>query len=68
MYIISDQPRDITNIKLAGKFRGTDLRWEPEKRTITMVIIRPYQPPLYRVNGVDNVAYTRQQLQLIKKA
>ena len=27
VYIISDQPRDITNIKLAGNFCGTDLRW-----------------------------------------
>ena len=65
--VISDQPRDTTGIKLHGKHRITDIRWEPKEHDIIQVIIRPYQPPLYRVSDIPTVAYTRLQLQLVKK-
>ena len=50
---------------LPGGFRKGDERWEREIRTITQVVLRPSQPPMYRVSGIDNVAYTRGQLQLV---
>lgn len=59
-----DRPRDATG-NLPGKFRITDLRWENKERKITAIILHPGQPPLYRVSGLKNVLYTRNQLQLI---
>lgn len=66
VYVISDQPKDVTGIKLHGKHRITDLKWDPTERTIEQVFRRPYQPPTYRVSGIKGVAYTRPQLMLVK--
>lgn len=64
---ILDAPRDPgTGIKVPGKFRKTDTRWENKIRTITAVILQPANPPLYRVSGLRNVLYTKNQLQVVK--
>ena len=65
--IILDEPRSATleNKKLHGKFRKSDIRWEINTRTISQVLLRPNQPPMYLVDGIDNTAYTRNQLQLV---
>ena len=54
-----------TNKRLFGDFRATDIRWSRNIRDITWVVLKPAQPPEYRV-GHDNVLYTAQQLQVIK--
>lgn len=63
--VILDQPQEATGIKLSGKFRSTDLRWENKIRTIEDYVLRPYQPPMYKVSGIDNVNYTKNQLQVV---
>jgi len=70
--VIMEQPRDpITNKVLPGKFRSTDLRWNPKVRIIKDMLIKPDSPPLYLLDGdvgkrkVEPVAYTKNQLQVI---
>jgi hypothetical protein len=65
--VILDAPRNITtdNKKLIGNFRASDMRWENIERTITNILITPNQPPLYVVSGINNAAYTRNQIQVI---
>lgn len=51
-----------------GRFRATDIRWDPEIRTIEKIVLNPNQPPMYILN--DNVkdaeiGYTKNQLQVI---
>lgn len=55
------------NKKLYGKFRRGDVRWTKSVHTIDSYHIRPFQPPLYIISDNDNVAYTRNQLQLVGK-
>lgn len=63
---ILDEPKDPgTNTKLSGKFRKTDTRWENESRTIEGVILHPAQSPMYKISGMRNTLYTRNQLQLV---
>ena len=50
--------------RLHGKFRVGDIRWENKVRHITWIFLRPNQPPTYKVDDID-VAYTRQQLQVV---
>ncbi len=63
----------VTEKRLHGKFRTTDLRWNPEIRTIKEVLIKPNSPPLYLLDGkvgkrkVDITAYTKNQLQVVPK-
>ena len=55
-----DNPiENITNKKLTGKFRKTDFRWKKKEDEITNVYLNPAKPPMYEVDGNDNVAYTR---------
>lgn len=65
--IILDEPKDIHGHRLHGKFRAGDLRYDRTIRTIEQIYIRPNQPPTYRVSRIPNVAYTRNQLQLVSK-
>ena len=68
-----DHPLDAATDKtLHGKFRITDIRWDPVVRTITNIILHPNQPPFYqlddkkRKNGIDVTAmYTKKQLQVV---
>ena len=62
-----DYPITATNQseKLHGIFRKGDIRWENVVREIDSFYLRPHQPPLYILKDIDNVAYTRNQLQLV---
>jgi len=70
-----DNPIDyVTDKKLHGKFRVTDIRWDPHPRFITNVMFLPGQPPLYQLNDekdynkIDqSAAYTKGQLQVVSK-
>jgi hypothetical protein len=52
--------------KLHGKFRAGDGRWTKTPQPITTFYLRPDAPPMYQVNNNQNVAYTRNQLQIVK--
>jgi hypothetical protein len=68
-----DHPLDVaTDKNLHGRFRITDVRWDPVVREITNILLQPGQPPLYQLddskrhNGVDiTAAYTKKQLQVV---
>jgi hypothetical protein len=70
-----DEPREslTTGKKLHGKFRSTDIRWDPKERVIKRVVIKPGMPPAYLLDGKDTksgleaVGYTKNQLQVIDK-
>jgi hypothetical protein len=65
---IADKPIDIaTSKKLGGGFRNGDARWEKPIRTVTQQILKPGNPPLYRLSGRKGVAYTKAQLQIVIK-
>jgi len=59
----------VTGKRLHGKFRSSDIRWNPAERVIKQVLLKPNQPPLYLLdgnfNGIERVAYTKNQLQVI---
>ena len=62
--VISDMPRNIvTGDRLHGTFRATDIRWDPQERTVTKIILKAGQPPMYKVSGINDALYTREQLQ-----
>ena len=62
-----DNPVDAVETKrLNGSFRIGDIRWTKDIGHVTQVYLRPDQPPMYEVNNDDNVAYTRNQLQVVK--
>ena len=63
---ILDEPRDSQGLKQHGKFRAGDIRWNMTPTTITRLSLRPNQPPMYMVGDEENVAYTKNQLQVIK--
>ena len=66
--VVLDKPRDyLTNKVLHGKFRTGDPRWEKEIRTIEQFLLQPGNPPMYKVTGIKNVAYTKNQLQVVSK-
>lgn len=69
-----DEPVDyITRKRLPGKFRSTDIRWNPDPRVIMRTLLQRGQPALYLLDekdgeGIDRTAsYTKNQLQIIKK-
>ena len=73
---IQDAPRDVlTGKKQVGKFRKGDIRWELRTRKVVQQILKPGNPPLYRLSSLDDdkqkkmnmkvVAYTRAQLQVV---
>jgi hypothetical protein len=67
-----EQPEDVAKGKrLHGTFRATDIRWNPEIRTIQQVIVLPNFPPMYALNGKDGkpelINYTKNQLQVVPK-
>ena len=70
--VILEEPRDnVTDELLHGKFRAGDKRWDDRIRKIYQVLVRPDQPVLYIVTEAESdtpakVAYTRQQLQVVK--
>jgi hypothetical protein len=61
-----DNPVDAVKTKrLNGSFRIGDIRWENKVKEITQVYLRPDFPPMYEVDNDNNVAYTRNQLQVV---
>ena len=66
-----DEPRGVLGEKLPGKFRASDIRWDPKIHIIKKTILSPEQPPTYLVDGphgklkVSRCAYTRNQLQVV---
>lgn len=70
-------PRSAHNTaeKLHGKFRATDIRWNPVARKIVSILLKPGSPPMYLLNGpfkssmypegVETIAYRRNELQVI---
>ena len=64
-----DNPVDAIETKrLNGSFRIGDIQWENVVRNITQVYLLPDFPPMYQVDNDDdddNVAYTRNQLQVV---
>ena len=64
--VIAEKPVDAAHGKnLSGKFRTGDIRWEKPIRKVTQINLHPGNPPMYMVSGVKNVAYTKNQLQVV---
>lgn len=64
--IALDAPQDIiTKKKLHGRFRATDLRFEPTIRTVEDIELYPNTQPLYKISGIPRTAYTRNQIQVV---
>ena len=55
--------------KLYGKFRASDIRWDPKIKMVKQCILIPGQPPMYLLNDFKAfpVAYTKSQLQLVSE-
>lgn len=67
-------PIDVaTGAKLHGRFRSSDIRFNPKVRVIKELLLTPNQPPMYLLDGnvsdkkITPVAYTKAQLQLVGK-
>lgn len=66
-----DVPIDTNGNKLHGKFRSSDIRWNPKIRTVRRVLLKPGQPIMYILDGdigedkIGDVAYTYNQLQKV---
>jgi hypothetical protein len=57
-----DEPFDIIENKyLPNGFRSGDMRWKNKVQTITNIVLRPGQPPLYILDN-HPVVYTKNQL------
>lgn len=62
-----DNPTNhLNNTRLYGKFRMGDVRWTKDPKPISQIYLRPDEPPMYKVGTNDNVAYTKNQLQVVK--
>lgn len=62
-----DNPvNSVDNKRLHGKFRVGDIRFSKEILPITQVYLRVNQPILYKVGDNSNVAYSRNQLQVVE--
>jgi hypothetical protein len=72
---VLDNPVDyLSGKRLHGSFRASDIRWNPEIRTIKNILLLPGTPPLYLLNDVNDpkkidnrVAYTKNQLQIVRE-
>lgn len=69
-----DAPIDVAfEQKLYGRFRKSDIRFNPKIRIVKEILIKPNSPPLYLLDGdvgkrkVEPIAYTKQQLQIVPK-
>ena len=68
--VLLDRPiNQVTGKKESGpeKFRAGDIRWDPTARRITRIVLKAGQPVMYRVEGIGQALYTRQQLFVIGK-
>lgn len=64
---ILDYPQKyITGERLHGdKFRQGDIRWNRKVSTIKNILILPDQPPMYVLDNLPDVGYTKGQLQVV---
>ncbi len=63
-----DKPRSVLMKQLSGyHFRATDIRYDPEIRTISKIILQPGQPVLYNIDNKNYPAYTYNQLQIVNE-
>ena len=60
-----DHPISLDGKKLSGKFRSSDIRWSLKTYTIKEVLLRPGMPPQYLTSKTNEVAYSKEQLQLV---
>jgi hypothetical protein len=66
-----DNPRDLNGKPLNGKFRSSDIRFDPKIRTIMYVLYEPLEPIMYLLDGkdtdmkIEKVGYTYNQLQAV---
>jgi len=51
-----------------GRFRATDIRWNPEIRTIEKIVLNPNQPPMYILNDNGHDALASKQSRRVKDA
>lgn len=69
--VMLEEPHDISGVKLHGKFRSGDIRWDPKERIVKQVSIKPGSPVLYILDGtfgknkLEPIGYTRNQIQVI---
>jgi hypothetical protein len=62
-----DYPIDIvTGKKLHGTFRKSDIRWSREAKKIIWLVLKPNQPPMYRVEG-EKILRTINQLHVVRR-
>jgi hypothetical protein len=61
------KPEDTQGKRLSGKFRSSDIRWDPKIKKITNIIIKPNAPLMYIVNNDVQTPYTNNKLQIISK-
>ena len=62
-----DYPIDyLTKKKIGSKFRETDIRWSLGDHVVTRILLKPNQPPMYIIDSNPNVAYTKDQLQIVQ--
>lgn len=63
-----DKPVDLNNKPLNGNFRASDIKFNPEIKTIKNIIFEPNEPIMYFLNGnvgplkIDGIGYTYNQL------
>jgi hypothetical protein len=65
---LSEPISNITGAHESGRFRATDIRFNPKIRTVTQRLLRPGQPPMYLLDtkpGEKIIAYTKNQLQVV---
>ena len=60
-----DSPIDFKGKKIGSKFRETDIRWSLDEHIITRILLKQNQTPLYLLDNNPNVAYRKDQIQLI---
>jgi hypothetical protein len=64
--ILLDYPINNTdNKRLSGKFRSGDIKWSVKTYTIKEVLLKPNSPPMYLTSNNDDVARTKNQLQVV---
>jgi hypothetical protein len=64
------EPKDFKERGIKGHFRAGDIRWGQDIYKINGYVFDPHSPVLYKLNKKikkhEHVAYTRQQLQVVK--
>ena len=65
------EPKDFKERGIKGHFRAGDIRWGQDIFKIVNYVFDPHSPVLYKLNQKkkkhEHVAYTRQQLQVVKE-